>query len=46
MLAIKIRMGTGMPIEQAVECINDLERRMRAKFPEIGWCFVEPDVTD
>jgi cation diffusion facilitator family transporter len=46
MLAIKIRMRAGIPIEQAVECINELERRVRARFPEIGWCFVEPDVTD
>jgi cation diffusion facilitator family transporter len=46
MLAAKIRMRAAMPIEEAVACINALERRMHAKFPEIGWCFIEPDVTD
>jgi cation diffusion facilitator family transporter len=46
MLAAKIRMPAGLPIEQAVERINELERRMHATFPEIGWCFIEPDVTD
>jgi cation diffusion facilitator family transporter len=44
MLAAKIRMRAGLPIERAVECINELERRMHARFPEIGWCFIEPDV--
>ena len=24
----------------------DNERRIKAKFPEVAWCFVEPDVTD
>jgi cation diffusion facilitator family transporter len=46
MLAAKIRMRPGLPIEQAVERINELERRMKAAFPEIGWCFVEPDTAD
>ncbi len=46
MLAAKIRMRAAMPIEQAVACINALELRLHAKFPEIGWCFIEPDVTD
>lgn len=46
MLAAKIRMPPDLPIAQAVERINELERRMKAAFPEIGWCFIEPDVTD
>lgn len=46
MLAAKIRMRAAMPIEEAVACINALELRLHAKFPEIGWCFIEPDVTD
>jgi cation diffusion facilitator family transporter len=46
MLAIKVRMTPGIAVEQAVELINGLERGIKAKFPEVAWCFVEPDVTD
>jgi cation diffusion facilitator family transporter len=45
-LAAKIRMRAGLTIEAAVDHINELERRIRATCPEVGWCFVEPDVTD
>jgi divalent metal cation (Fe/Co/Zn/Cd) transporter len=43
MLAAKIRMRNGIPIEQVVAGINSLERMIRERFPEIGWCFIEPD---
>jgi cation diffusion facilitator family transporter len=46
MLAAKIKLRAGLSIEQAVAAINALERRIRAEFPEIGWCFMEPDVED
>ena len=46
MLAIKVRMTAGIPVEQAVANINALERSIKAKFPEVAWCFVEPDVAD
>jgi cation diffusion facilitator family transporter len=46
MLAIKVRMTPGIAVEQAVDLINGLERGIKAKFPEVAWCFVEPDVTD
>jgi cation diffusion facilitator family transporter len=46
MLAAKIEMRAGLTIEQAVEHINSLERRLKAERPEIGWCFVEPDFDD
>lgn len=46
MLALKVRMKPGIPIETAVEHINALERRIKTKFPEVAWCFVEPDVAD
>ena len=46
MLAAKIKMRAGLDIDTAVECINALERRIRERFPEIGWCFIEPDVVD
>ena len=43
MLAAKIRMRSGLTIEEAVEQINELERKLRREVPELGWCFVEPD---
>jgi divalent metal cation (Fe/Co/Zn/Cd) transporter len=46
MLAIKVRMTPGISVEKAVEHINGLERSIKSKFPEVAWCFVEPDVTD
>ncbi len=46
MLAAKIRMRSDLNIDAAVERINALERRIKERFPEIGWCFIEPDVTD
>jgi len=46
MLAIKVRMTPGITIEKAIDLLNDLERGIKSKFPEVTWCFVEPDVTD
>lgn len=46
MLAAKIAMRPGLPIEEAVARINELERRIKAEAPIVGWCFVEPDVED
>lgn len=46
MLAAKIRMREGLEITAACKKINRLEVRLKERFPEIGWCFVEPDVAD
>ena len=46
MLAAKVRMRPGITIEAAVASINALERRIKERFPEVGWCFIEPDVED
>jgi cation diffusion facilitator family transporter len=46
LLAAKLKMNSGLSIDEAVEHINALERRLKENFPEIGWCFMEPDVTD
>jgi cation diffusion facilitator family transporter len=46
MLAAKIKMKPGISIDVAVDHINALERRIHEKFPEIGWCFMEPDIED
>jgi cation diffusion facilitator family transporter len=46
MLALKVRMSPGISIEKAVEHLNSLERNIKTKFPEVAWCFVEPDIAD
>src|SRR4051812_125928 len=46
MLAIKVRMRAGLSLATAIERINALEVRIKAKFPEVVWCFVEPDSAD
>ncbi len=46
MLAAKVRMKAGLSIEEAVARINELETRIHEKFPEIAWCFIEPDDKD
>jgi cation diffusion facilitator family transporter len=46
MLAAKIKMRSGQPIDQAVDSINALERELKARIPKLKWCFIEPDVSD
>jgi divalent metal cation (Fe/Co/Zn/Cd) transporter len=46
MLAAKIKMTSGLSIDEAVEHINQLEVRIKAEHPVVGWCFIEPDVKD
>ncbi|MEO5761953.1 MAG: cation diffusion facilitator family transporter [Vicinamibacteria bacterium] len=46
MLAAKVQMKAGMTIEEAVARINELEKRIHERFPEIAWCFIEPDDKD
>ncbi len=46
MLAVKIKMRSGMDIDTAVRSINALERKLKEKISKLKWCFVEPDITD
>lgn len=46
MLAAKIHLREGITVGVACEKINALEARVRGQFPDIGWCFIEPDVRD
>ena len=46
LLAAKVKMRSGLTIDEAVAHLNVLERRIKEAWPEVGWCFVEPDVTD
>ena len=46
MLAAKIKMRSGQSIGEAVASINALERELKARVPNLKWCFIEPDVAD
>jgi cation diffusion facilitator family transporter len=46
MLAAKIKMHSGLSIDEAVASINALERQLKARVPKLKWCFIEPDVED
>lgn len=44
LVAMKLGFAHGMPFEELAQSINSFEDRLRARCPEIKWCFVEPDV--
>jgi len=44
MLAAKIRMREDLNVNDACKKINALEKHLKEEFPEIGWCFIEPDI--
>ena len=46
MFAAKLRLHGNLPVNEACEKVNSLERRLRETFPEIGWSFVELDIAD
>jgi len=46
LLAAKIKLKSGIDIDQAVADINSLERRLKEEIPDLKWSFIEPDVTD
>ncbi|MGI9247678.1 MAG: hypothetical protein ACR2QI_01610 [Woeseiaceae bacterium] len=46
MLAAKVKIRGDLNINDAVENINALERKLKERIPKLKWCFVEPDITD
>ena len=46
MLAAKIRLRSGISVEQGVAAINKLERQLKQEVPDLKWSFVEPDTSD
>jgi cation diffusion facilitator family transporter len=46
MLAAKVKLKSGIDIDTAVHDINALEVRLKKAFPNLKWCFMEPDVID
>jgi cation diffusion facilitator family transporter len=43
MVSYKIHPGANTSVAMLLQQIEEIERRVRAKFPEIQWQFVEPD---
>jgi cation diffusion facilitator family transporter len=46
MLAAKVKIRSDSSVGEAVARINELEKRLKQKHPEIGWSFMEPDMYD
>lgn len=44
LVACKVRVESGLTADEVCEAINAFERALRAKCPEVRWCFVEPDL--
>ncbi len=46
MVAAKLRLPARLTVQEAVESINRLERRIKRAVPAVRWCFMEPDLFD
>jgi cation diffusion facilitator family transporter len=46
MVAIKARMTPKPSDVHLIQAINDTEAAFRLQFPEVVWCFFEPDIKD
>ncbi len=45
-VAMKLEMRQGMLTDALVEAINQFERDLKARVPEVRWSFIEPDNAD
>ena len=45
-VAMKLKMRSGMVTDELVEAINQFERDLKARVPEVRWSFIEPDNQD
>jgi len=43
-VAMKLKMRSGMLTEELVEAINRFERDLKVRVPEVRWSFIEPDL--
>ncbi len=46
MVAMKLKMRSGMHTDELVEAINEFERQIKVAIPEVRWSFIEPDNAD
>jgi divalent metal cation (Fe/Co/Zn/Cd) transporter len=45
-VAMKLVMRAKMETDELVEAINQFERKLKARVPEVRWSFIEPDNAD
>jgi cation diffusion facilitator family transporter len=45
-IAMKLKMRDGMVTNELVEAINEYERALKRRVPEVRWSFIEPDNAD
>lgn len=45
-VAMKLKMRDGMLTGELVEAINEYERQLKARVPDVRWSFIEPDNAD
>ncbi|MEZ4296865.1 MAG: cation diffusion facilitator family transporter [Polyangiaceae bacterium] len=43
-VACKVRIESSLPADDVCIAINEFEKDLRARCPEVRWCFVEPDL--
>jgi len=43
LVAMKIMVPAELSSDGVIDAINDFETKLRARCPEVRWCFVEPD---
>jgi cation diffusion facilitator family transporter len=46
MVAVKAEMSRDLSTKGVVEEINTVEAALRKEFPDVRWCFFEPDIED
>jgi len=46
MVAVKAEMSRDLATRGIVEAINAVEEELKKQFPDVKWCFFEPDVAD
>jgi cation diffusion facilitator family transporter len=46
LVAMKLKLVDGLETNQLVDAINEFERNLHARIPEVKWSFIEPDNTD
>lgn len=46
MVAVKIKPVKNISVDKLINLINESEKKLKARYPEIKWIFVEPDYAD
>jgi divalent metal cation (Fe/Co/Zn/Cd) transporter len=46
MVAVKAEMSRDLATRGIVDAINTVEEELKKQFPDVMWCFFEPDVAD